>query len=71
MINKSWYYTPALVATRFNPDIKAEYAHLVQTGKPAKVALTGIMRRLVVLANALLEANRPWAPRTARSIRIL
>ena len=51
-------YMPALVAARFNPDMKAKYAHLIETGKPAKVALTAIMRKLVVLANALLKANR-------------
>jgi transposase len=34
----------ALVAARFNPDMKAKYAHLIKTGKPAKVALTAIMR---------------------------
>ena len=45
-------YMPALVAARFNPDMKAKYAHLVETGKPAKVALTAIMRKLVLLANA-------------------
>ena len=56
---------PALVAARFNPDMKVKYAHLIQTGKPAKVALTAIMRKLVVLANALLKANRPWTPKTA------
>ena len=36
---------PALVAARFNPDMKAKYAHLIETGKPAKVALTAIMRK--------------------------
>jgi transposase len=56
---------PALVAARFNPDMKAKYAHLIETGKPAKVALTAIMRMLVLLANALLKANRTWTPRTA------
>ncbi|MGD9545850.1 MAG: IS110 family transposase, partial [Methylocystis sp.] len=30
-------------------------------GKPAKVAITAVMRKLVVLANALLRKNRPWA----------
>jgi transposase len=45
--------------------MKAKYAHLIETGKPAKVALTAIMRKLVVLANALLKANRTWAPKTA------
>ena len=58
-------YMPALVATCFNPDMKAKYAHLIETGKPAKVALTAIMRKLVVLANALLKANRTWTPGTA------
>ncbi len=40
--------------------MKAKYAHLIETGKPAKAALTAIMRKLVVLANTLLKANRPW-----------
>jgi hypothetical protein len=54
---------PALVAARFNPDMKAKYAHLIKTGKPAKVALTAIMRRLVVLANALLKGTRKCPPK--------
>ena len=59
-------YMPALVAARFNPDMKVKYAHLIQTGKPAKVALTAIMRKQIVLINALPpEANRPWTPKTA------
>jgi transposase len=37
-------YMPALVAARFNPDLKAKYFHLVDAGKLAKVALTVIMR---------------------------
>ena len=56
-------YMPALVAARFNPDLKAKYLQLVDAGKPAKVALTAIMRKLVVLANALLKANRRWQPK--------
>jgi transposase len=58
-------YMPALVASRFNPDLKAKYRQLVTAGKPAKVALTAIMRKLIVLANALLKANRPWTPKPA------
>ncbi len=54
---------PALVAARFNPDLKAKYLKLVDAGKPAKVALTAIMRKLVVLANALLKANRRSQPK--------
>lgn len=58
-------FMPALVAARFNPDLRTKYQHLIATGKPAKVALTAIMRKLVVLANALLKAGRTWAPKTA------
>ena len=58
-------YMPALVATRFDPDMKAKYAQLIKAGKPAKVAITAIMRKILVLANALLKAQRLWTPKTA------
>jgi transposase len=56
---------PALVAMRFNPDLKAKYQQLVGVGKPAKVAIAAIMRKLIVLANALIKVNRPWQPKLA------
>jgi transposase len=56
---------PALVATRFNPDMRTTYDRLRAAGKPAKLALTAVMRNLLVLANALLKANRTWTPKTA------
>lgn len=55
-------YMPALVAMRFNPDLKAKYQQLKAAGKPAKKAITAIMRKLVVLANALLRDGRNWTP---------
>ena len=58
-------YMPALVATRFNPDIKAKYKQLINAGKPAKVALTAVMRKLILLANTLLKANRRWTLKPA------
>ena len=58
-------YMPALVATRFNPDFKAKYQAMIAAGKPAKVAIVTIMRKLVVLANALLKAGRNWQPKAA------
>lgn len=53
-------YMPALVAARFNPDLKAKYEQLIARGKPAKVAITAVMRKLIVTANALLKADRMW-----------
>lgn len=58
-------YMPALVATRFNTDMKVKYQALVHAGKPAKIAITAVMRKIIILANVLLKANRPWAQKTA------
>lgn len=58
-------YMPALVATRFNPDMKLCYDRLIRAGKPPKVAIAAIMRKLVILANALLRDNRKWDQKTA------
>lgn len=58
-------YMAALVAARFNPDLRAFYRRLREVGKPAKLALTALMRKLVILANTLLAENRAWEPRHA------
>lgn len=51
---------PAVVACRFNPDLKAKYDQLICAGKPTKLAITVIMRKLIVLANALIRDGRFW-----------
>ena len=53
-------YMAAVVASRYNKDIKACYQRLREAGKPAKVALTACMRKLIVMANALLRDQRMW-----------
>lgn len=53
-------YMPALVATRFNPDLKAKYDQLKAAGKASKVAITAVMRKLIILANALIRDSRKW-----------
>ena len=58
-------YMPALVAARFNQDLKAKYQQLIQAGKPPKLAIAAIMRKLLVLANALLKGDRCWTPKPA------
>ena len=56
---------PALVAIRFNADMKAAYQALTAAGKPPKIAITAVMRKLVILANALLHHGRNWQPKAA------
>ena len=55
-------YMPALAAIRYNPDLRAKYRQLVAEGKPRKVAVIAVMRKLLVLANAPLEQDRCWLP---------
>jgi transposase len=56
-------YLAALTASQRNLDMKAFYRRLVDKGKPAKVALIAVARKLVLLANALLAENRAWQPK--------
>ena len=60
-------YMPALVAMRFNPDLKAKYTALRHVGKPAKVAIIAIMRKLLETANALVKGDHPWAKKSSCS----
>ncbi len=53
-------YMAALVAARFNPVLRAFYQRLRAAGKPAKLALTAVARKLLVLLNAILRDHRPW-----------
>ena len=53
-------YMPAVVAARHNPDMKRFYERLIDAGKPAKVACTAIMRKLILLANVLIKQDRMW-----------
>ena len=55
-------YMPAVTAIRHNPDLKRQYERMRAAGKPAKVAITAAMRKLVVLANVLLQQDRCWTP---------
>jgi len=55
-------YMAALVAVRHDPARKADYAALRQHGKPAKLALVAVARKILVTANALLKAQTPYTP---------
>lgn len=52
----------ALVATRFNPLIRACYLRLVAAGKPKKVALVACMRKLLITLNAIARTGERWQP---------
>jgi transposase len=60
-------YMGALVATRWNPVIRAFYQRLRAAGKPAKVALVACMRKLLTILNAMVRSNTTWNARIARA----
>jgi transposase len=55
-------YMAALVASRHNPQMKLAYQALRNQGKPGKLALVAVARKLLVIANALVKKGTPYTP---------
>ncbi len=55
-------YMATLVATRFNPVIRACYQRLLAKGKAKKVALIACMRKLLTILNAMVRKQQLWCP---------
>jgi transposase len=58
-------YLAALSAKRCDPDQKAFAQRLAERGKPAKLIIVAIMRRLIEAANLVLARQTPWVRATA------
>jgi transposase len=54
-------YMAALVAARHNPILRGFYLRLRAGGKPAKVALTATMRKLLIVLNSALKPDLNYA----------
>jgi transposase len=54
-------YMSALVAIRRNPLLRDFYQRLRRAGKTPKLALTACMRKLIIMLNALIRHQTPWA----------
>lgn len=57
---RSALYMAALASTRCNPVLRPAYQRLRAAGKPAKLALIAIARRLLVILNAIVRDQTPW-----------
>jgi len=53
-------YMATISAIRVNPPIKAFYKRLREQGKPAKLAITAAMRKLIIIANTMIEKDTLW-----------
>lgn len=61
-------YMAGLVASRCNPVLKVFYNQLLKKGKRKKVALTAVMRKILVALNAMLRDNQKWQEQPAQTI---
>lgn len=57
---RSALYMSAVSGIRFNPVLRAFYSRLRTAGKPAKVAIVAIARKLLTIANAMVRDGTPW-----------
>lgn len=62
---RSALFMGALVASRFNPTLKAFRDRLVAAGKPKIVAIVATARKLLTILNAIVRSNTPWQPKNA------
>ncbi|MBY0400064.1 IS110 family transposase [Myxococcota bacterium] len=53
-------YLAALIASRFNPTLKPVYDRLRAAGKPGKVALVAVARKLLTILNAIVRDGTEW-----------
>ncbi|MEQ1740647.1 MAG: IS110 family transposase [Methyloglobulus sp.] len=58
-------YMAAVVATTYNPDIKAQYLRLTRNGKSKMSALGAAMRKLVQICFGVLKHQQPYQPQVA------
>jgi transposase len=58
-VRKSLYMS-AISSIRCNPDMKAFYEHLILAGKPTKVAIVAVMRKLLCVLNSIVMRGSPW-----------
>lgn len=55
-------YMAAVAAITHNPVLRAFYARLDAAGKPGLVVMTAVIRKLLVMLNAMVRDGRPWQP---------
>lgn len=55
-------FMAALVASRYNPHLKAFRDRLVAAGKPKIVAIIAVARKLLTILNAIVRDQKPWQP---------
>ena len=60
-------YLAALSAIRVDAELRCFHQRLLQRGKPGKVALVAVMRKLLLRLHAIAQRGTPWIPQTTPS----
>ena len=61
IVPRNALYRAAMTAIRHNSDMNRLYQRLVDKGKPHKVAMVAVIRKMIILANVLLRDDRKWS----------
>lgn len=59
---RSVLYMAALTAVRSASPLKEMYERLTDAGKPKKVALVAVMRKMLTILNVMVREKKCWAP---------
>jgi transposase len=57
---RSVLFMAAMVAARHNPTLKGFHQRLIAAGKPKKLALIAVARKLLTILNAIIRDKTPW-----------
>jgi transposase len=57
---RSSLFVAAMVAARHNPMLKLFHQRLIDAGKPKKVAIAAVARKLLTILNAIVRDRKPW-----------
>jgi len=65
---RSQIYMAAVVATRFNPAMKLYYQRKLKEGKPKKLVLVAVMRKMLLTLNQMCKTGQPWQDKTTQTV---
>lgn len=53
-------YMAAVASIKWNAELRTFYQRLRANGKPAKAALTAVIRKLSTILNSVIRRQTPW-----------
>lgn len=66
-LRRSLFAAALPAAFRWNEALGVLYRHLIEAGKPHKLALIACARKLLIYANTVVQRGTPWTENPARS----